>query len=285
MSLEETIKELKDQLAEEDKKEAAPEPEEEALEEKPEEPKPEEKPEEKAEEKPEEKKEAPEPEPDDRGYAKLRREKAAAERKADESESKRAALEARLAALEAAPLETEEPKAPANPEMDDIVRSHRMGKAEQEFKSLESRFRGKTPEYDMVSAEYAMALAQSIRIQNPKLSPTEIGDKTKEAILVKAANYMKDGFDPIEELFHEAKDLGFTGKNLRKEEPKKEEPAEEQEIRPDMKKLAANRAKSTGMAAAGGKSTGQMTKQAAADLSAEEWVKLPAAEKRRLMYG
>jgi apoptotic chromatin condensation inducer in the nucleus len=288
--LEDVIKELKDQIAEEEKKE----------DEKPEEPAQEEpvKEEVKAEEKPagqtkieepksEEQKpveqpkpeEKPEEKPDAMAFQRLRREEAAAKKRAD-------ALEAEIAALKAAPLLEEQPKTERDPEVEEVKQELRTRKAEREFQSLEQKFARTQPDYEAVSAEYAMALAQSIRIQNPRLSVGEVAEKTKDSLLRKAASYMRDGFDPIEELFHEAKELGFTGASFRKQAPAKEEAkATEEEIAPDMKKVAANRARSTGMTGASGKSEGQMTKQAAADLSVQEWQKLPQAEKRRLMYG
>lgn len=278
MSLDATIKELKEQLAEEDKKEEI----EEVVEEKPEEVKEEEKAEEKKEEpaKEEVKEEVKEEEPDNNAYRRMRREKAAAEKKAQIAEEKQTALEQELAALKQPKEEVEDKPSAPSPEMDEIVRDHRMVRAEREFQSLENKFKASNPEYDGVAGQYASALAQSIKIQNPRMSNNEIAEKTKETILIKAAKYLNDGFDPIEELYHEAKDLGFTGKSAKKEEPK-----EEEEIKPDMKKVAANRAKSTGMAATSGESKGQITKQAASELSVDEWAKLPQAEKRRLLYG
>lgn len=263
--LEDVIKELKDQIAAEEKPAPEPEPE------KPVEPEPE--PEKPAEPEPEPKKE-PEEEPDASAYARMRREKAAAEKKA-------ADLEARLAALESKPAEPE-PKGEADtvevpPEIEELVRERRMTRAEREFQDLEMKFKEKVPDYDGVAKEYVSALASAVRIQNPRLNPHEITEKVKETVLLKAANYMRDGFNPIEELYHEAKDLGF----------KAAEPAaaekEEKEIKPDMKKVAENRKKSTGMSAATGEATGQITKAAAAELSVAEWAKLPKAEKLRLL--
>ena len=105
----------------------------------------------------------------------------------------------------------------------------------------------------------------------------QIAEKTKDTILTKAAHYVRDGFNPIEELYHEAKELGCTGKSYAKEESK------EEEIKPDLKKVAENRKRSTGMTSSGGKSEGQMTKLAAAELSVAEWKRLPPSEKARLL--
>lgn len=275
MSLVDTIKELKDQLAEEDKKEVEnPEIEVEA-EEKKEDPK-----EEAKEEIKEEKKEEPEDKPDANAYQRMRREKAAAEKREQDKDREIESLKAKLAEPKEEKEEREQPA--IVPELEEIVIDHRMKQAEKEFTTLESNFKRSNPEYDGVAAEYAMALAQSIKIQNPRLNNNEVAEKTKKTILFKAATFMDKGFDPIEELYHEAKELGFNGNSFKKTEQKQDK--EETEVRPDMKKVAENRKKSTGMAATSGKSEGQITKQAAGDFTVAEWKKLPPSEKRRLMY-
>ncbi len=280
MSLTETIKELKEQLIEEEKKDAAPEPETEgeAAEQKVETPKEEEKKPEVEEKPKEEVKEQPKEEsPDALAFQRVRREAAAAKRLAEEKETEISELKAKLAA----PKEEAVEQPAVDPEIQSMLQSHRMVQAEKEFMSLESKFASSNPDYHAVSSEYALALAQSIKIQNPRLSSAEVAEETKKAIIVKSANFLNKGFDPIEELYNEAKELGFKGNSFKKET--KEEPKEE--IKPDMKKLAENRAKSTGMTASSGESKGQLTKQAAADLTTAEWMKLPKSEKQRLLYG
>lgn len=268
MGLQDTIKEIKEQLAEEEKVENT-----ESAEEIVEDPK-EEISEEKKEEKeaPEEKEEVNES-PDQLAFQRLRRTAAAAEKRAKELEEEVLALKSKPAQVN----ETSESPAELTPELQEMVQTHRMSQAEKEFQSLEKKFRGSNPEYDAVASAYGNAIAQSFKIQNPRMGNNEIAEKTKETILKKAANYLNQGFDPIEEIFHEAKELGFTAKKEVKADTK------EEEIKPDMKKVAANRAKSTGMASSSGKSEGILTKQAAADLSTVEWKKLPNAEKRRLL--
>lgn len=276
MSLKEALKEMKEQLEKEELIEEKPDDEVEIEEPEPEEKKPEEAPAEeekpKEEEKPEEEEKL-----DNNGYRRLRREKAAAEKLASDRETEIAELRAKLAA----PKDDEAEEAPRiSSEMEEIVRDHRMGRAEREFQTLEAKFSANTPDYNAVSTEYALALAQSIRIQNPRMSNNQVAEETKKSLLMKASHFVNKGFDPIEELYNEAKDLGFTGKSSRREEPKEEE---KEEIKPDMRKVADNRKKSTGMTSSGGKSEGQITKQAAMDLTIAEWKKLPASEKRRLM--
>lgn len=289
MGLQEELERLRTEVAESEKAEAeaAQAEEQETIPENEEEtaPKPEEQekePEKPAEEapEPEKKAESAEEEPkDNAAWQKMRRENAA-------NKKRLADLEAKLAEKEQPAAEQEEAQAeelPLTPELKEIVHNHRLSRAEQEFRSMEAKYAATNPEYEAISSEYTMALAQSIRLQNPRLTALQIAEKTKEKLFQKAANFLKDGFDPIEELFHEAKDLGFTGQSFKaKEEPKVEK---EEKPQPDMKKLAQNRARSTGMGAANGRSEGMLTKQGAADLTVAEWAKLPKEEKQRLLYG
>lgn len=269
MSLEETKKELEAELAlalEAEKEAEKPEPEikdepkEEVKEEPKEEPKPEPK-EEKAEE--------------DIGPARLRRQAAAAEKKAAELEAKLRELEEKFEAR------TEEPseETPLPPALREIIEDHTITRAERELQSFEARARANNPEYDAVANAYTSKVFDSIMTLNPDKSPEQVFEMTKRQILQTASAYLNQGFaNPAEEMFHRAKEMGIKA-------PVKEEPAAKEELKPDMAKVAANRARSAGMAAASGESKGQMTKQAAADLTAAEWMKLPAEERRRLMYG
>lgn len=273
MSLKELQEELKEQIkeaeaAEDEKVEEQPEETPEQEEEK-ETPEKEEIDEPKVEENKEETKE--EKNTSDEAFYQLRRDKAAAEKRAADLEAKLAAPKEEIA--EDAPYE--------DPELKEIKQERIYAKAEREFTSMENEFKRTNPEYGAVAQEYGVALAQSIRIQNPRLSEVEITERTKKTILEKAGSLMSQGYNPIEEMYHQAKELGFTGKSFQK----KEEPEAKEELRPDMKKVAENRKKSSGMTAGGGESKGQITKQAAVDYTNAEWAKLPAAEKQRLLYG
>ena len=278
MSLVNVIEDLKSQLEEEKKKEEETIQQEEVKED------PAEQPEQKEPEAPkeEEKKvEASEEKLDNSAYARMRREKAAAEKRALE-------LESRLNKLEESFNRAPQPVEAPTPVQEDIradtrlsaeiVESHQLQQAEKEFKVLEERFRQDNQNYDAVASEYASALAQSIKLQNPRLTPTEIAERTKRTILVKAADYLTRGFDPIQELYHDAVDLGFTGKK-RAAEVSVEEP---KELRPDMKKVAANRERSSGMVAASGHSEGALTPFSAAGMTNAEWKRLPKSEKMKI---
>jgi hypothetical protein len=283
MSLQEALAELRQQLDEQQKLEqeaASTETEEkeiEAVEEKQEEPKEEEK----SEPEPEKKQEEPEDKQENAAFARMRREAAAAQKKAADEEIKRLELEKIIKEIENNSNAVEPAsEAPAIPEeLIEMVKEHKLSKAEKEFKELENKFRATAPDYDAVTAEYAMALAQAIKIQNPRLSNEQVALKAKEEILIKASNFLSNGYDPIGELYHQAKELGFNGNSIKKAAEQKEK---EVVIKPDLEKLAANRARSSGMTGAGGTKEGVLTAQRLSEMSAGEYAKVPLAEKIRL---
>lgn len=227
----------------------------------------------------EEKKEEP---LDNAGYARLRREAAAEKRRAEllekEVEELRKAKEVEHEGDEQAdPIQLP-------PELESVIQDHRMARAERDFTMFENKVKQQHPEYGSVASEYTAAMYQAIKLQNQQKSDFEISEMTKKAILLQAAEYARAGHEnPVEEMYHRAKELGFTGKSFQKPEVKEE--VKEEKIQPDMRKVAENRKRSAGMAANNGLSEGLMTLGAANDLPAIEWVKLPISERRRLMYG
>lgn len=235
---------------------------------------------EKTEQEPEIKEEkSEEKELDNAGYARLRREAAAEKRRAQQLETELNELRKAKEVEET----TEEAPLPLPPEMQSIIEDHRLDRAEREFSIFENKVKEQHPEYNAVSSEYAAAWYHAIKLQNPRKSDIELGEMTKKAIIMRAAEYARAGYEnPVEEMYHEARELGFTGKSLQREERAE---SKEEKVQPDLRKVAENRKRSTGMTANNGRSEGVMTVGAAANLSASEWAKLPAAEKRRLMYG
>lgn len=273
MSLEQVQEELKKQLAEA-----------EAAENKVEEPQPEPEPEKEAEKEPEK---PAEPEKTDENkqkeenerFARLRREVADAKKAKEE-------LERRLADLERAkPVEQAQVQEPESvelpPVVQDIIQEHTLTRAERELATFEADVRAQNPDYDAVAGQYTQSVYNGLRVLNPDMSQGQLAELTKRKVLEIAGTLLKNGYsNPVEELYHRAKEMGF-----RAPEKKAEEQKEEREVKPDMAKVAANRARSAGMAAASGEERGLMTKEAAAGLTAAEWMKLPIAERQRLMYG
>lgn len=244
----------------------------------------EEEPKEEPKEEPEQKEEKKEEEEklDNAGYARLRRE-AAAERKA-RLELERQIEELRSQKQQEASYEdntNDSVSIPLPPEVQEIVQEYKVTQAEREFISLEAMARRQHPEYDAVTAEYAAAMYSAMSLQHRNATEPQLKELTKRAILEQASEYARKGYaNPVEEMYHFAKERGFTGKSLQKQE----EVAKE-EVRPNMDKVAENRKRSTGMTANNGRSEAQMTLATASSLSPKEWSKLPASEKQRLLYG
>lgn len=280
MSLQEEIARIKAELEQAEKGEAVPEQED--IEEAPELEEPtKEEPEEPAKEEP---KEDPEPEEptDNAGWARLRREKAAAERRAEQEAAEKERLLAQLNELKNGGEQQEQPAYPAQM-LERIIQDKQRDDAAREFMQYESKVKRLAPDYDAVSSEYVQARFNAMRLEHPRKSDSELSEMVQQAILLKAAEYARAGFEnPVEELYHEAKELGF-GK-------KKPEPAPEKEdvLKPDLRKVAENKKRSTGMAANRGEENQGMSRQYIEQNgmpTAAEWAKLSAEQKRQLIYG
>lgn len=251
----ETENEEEGQLKEDSEQSETPETTEEATEEKPSE-------------------EVKEEKPDNAAFAKIRREAAAAKLLVDKLERENAELKK--------PREQEiEQESPVAAELEQVIQESRKGRAENEFRRYESEVIKAAPENAAIMTEYTQAIQGSIRLNNPRLSIYEIAELTKLSLLQKAGKYQNEGYaNPVEEMLHEAKELGFTGKSFTKEEKS------EAGLKPNMTKVAENRKRSAGMTAISGTNDGIMSLKAAAELSPMDWKdfgKKSPAEKARLL--
>lgn len=228
-----------------------------------------------------EKKVESEPPLDKTGAYRLRREKDAEKKRADELQRK---LEELIAEKEKQQtFNQQEEQIDLPPEFQEIAQEHKYQRAVREFTILENQVRNSYPEYDKISAEYRQAMYHSIKIQNPRRSEVEISEMTSRAILNRAAEFARAGYaNPVEELMHEAQSLGYDGSSFRRMQ---EQPKTQERLQPDLRKLAENRKRSAGLAASNGRQQGMMTRQAAAELTSEEWARLPNSEKARLLPG
>jgi chromosome segregation ATPase len=282
MTLQDELKRLKEEQAQveeqENQEEEQEEQEEVAEDEKEEKPEAEaEKGDEEEEEKPADKEEEKE-DLDNSGFAKLRRE-AAAERKRAELLQKE--LED-LRSTSSEPKEDSDTKEPEQyaPEVAAVIEEQRFNQAKREFTSLEEKVQQSYKDYNDVAGQYASAMYSSLRVQNPRKSESELAEMTHRTILAKAGEYARAGYEnPVEELYHEAKSLGFVA------QPEKKEVEEEEDIKPDMAKVGQNRKRSAGTAAGSGNSQGSLTAKAATDLTVAEWARLPKSEKQRILNG
>lgn len=302
MGLQDVIDETKKQLAELDEKPAV-EPEEPALvpEEEVEEPEAEEV---EAEEPGEPEKEPePEPNPTAADFARMRREKKALEKKLAELEAAKAAPVEKVEKVAETPSTDPEPdratKYEAWLEWKDRQNEKRISEIEEkfgktvkdteherlisaaveEFNSYERDFKAIEPSYDEAAKFYTLQLGQSIKMLNPSATPAQIGNLIKSTVLKKASQYANQGLDPAEELYNEAVSFGFSPKSAEEPEEAVEAP------RANLSRVAANRARNAGTAAARGRGAPNLTREVAASYSNEEWAKLATSEKKRLLEG
>lgn len=275
-TLEDEIKAMEAQLAEMEGKE--PEKEEEAPEPEKVEEEPAKKPEKPDEPVVEEKK--PEEE-DAKGAARLRiearKEKERADKLADELKALREAKEKEIP--------DEEKQEDFQAEIMEVIHEKKRADAHKEFLAYEEQVRADNPNYDAVAREYASAMLASVRLENPKLSGPALQEAAMAKIINRAAQYAVKGYEnPVEALYLEAKELGFNGTSAKDAEPAKET-EEKAKLKPDMKKVAENRAKSSGMAGSGGGDVrGQLTKKYAVEnFTLADFSKLSDAEAAALL--
>lgn len=221
--------------------------------------------------------EQPEEKPEEKGAARLRREAKAAEERARKAEERAQELEEKLRA-KVEPEAKEDVELP--PVIQDIVDDHTKQKAWNELSNFEAEVRTANPDYDAVAGAYTASLAQSLKMLNPESTPHQLVEMTKNKILEQASRLYNKGFsNPAMEMYQRAKEMGFKAP-----EPKAEAKEEqEQPKKPDMAKLAANRARSAGTSAAPGKSEAQLTPMAVAEMTTAEYMKLTPAEKNSVM--
>jgi hypothetical protein len=229
--------------------------------------------------------EAPKPaveEEDAKGAARLRIEAKKERERADKLAAELAAE--REAKREAAP--EEERQEAFQTEILEVIQEKKRADATKEFLAYEEDVRAKDPAYDAVAREYAMAMMTSVRLENPRLQGAALQEAAMNKIINRAAQYAAKGYDnPVEALYNEAKELGFTGASYKADDEGTPEKVETKP-KPDMKKVGENRSKSPGMAGTGGgDAQGQLTKKYAVDnFTLADFEKLSQDEAARLMY-
>jgi hypothetical protein len=225
---------------------------------------------------------------DNSAYAKMRREKAEAEKRARD-------LEARLEALEKGRQEPvkEQPKdAEPNIKTDPVAwlewndkqnkteiaelkkvaleeRKQReeqqiIEQAKQEFTNYEQQFAPTVDNYEDVAQFMFKRIAESMRIVNPSLSQEQLINATQRHILQQAAQYHTQGLNPAEELYHDAINSFGYQPTVKTQEP----------ARRDLSKVAANRKRNAGTMGVGGGNKPQITKEMAATMSIADFAKL-----------
>jgi len=223
-----------------------------------------------------------------RSYARLRREKAEAVKRAKEYEERLKALEERVSKPQEVEQKDAEPDVKKDPvawlewndrqnkseiaQLKESIQKEQKAKQEAEiieqakleFTTYESQFAPTVKDYEDVAQFMFRRVAESLAVVNPSLSQQDLVDATQRHILQLAANYHAQGLNPAEELYFDAKDkFGYKAKE---EAPK--------EVKRDLTKVANNRRRNAGMASVTGGSQPQVTKEMAAKMSIAEFAQL-----------
>lgn len=200
----------------------------------------------------------------------------------------KAALEKRVAELEARLAENSKPAEPAagakddasmtNEELSELLEERRYEKAASEFMSIEADFAKDLPGYEHAVEGYKAAVFNSLRVLNPSKPRHELVRDTHREILTRAGDFYRRGLNPVEEIYNQAIALGLGG-------PEKEAAPPPVEKKPsvDHDKLAKNRERNAGTAGVrGAGGGGEMTLDVAAGLSVADISRLPLAVRKRL---
>ena len=148
--------------------------------------------------------------------------------------------------------------------------------AEQEVMGYENQVRAQNPDYDAAKQYYANMLAASIKIINPKVTNQQLVQAVNDKLMLRASELLNEGHqNPIAAMYEEVKALGF--------QPPSKVQETAVEIKPDLAKVVANRARNAGTAAAQGDGgRGELTPKVAATMTNREFAKLKPEEKARL---
>ena len=237
-----------------------------------------------------------EPPLDNSAWAKMRRENAKLKKMTDDMNAKMAELEARISQPAADKPKVEAVDINADPvkwlEQKQTQTQERIEQLEQERQAreqinvvnqataqlieIENQFTAQQPDYPEVAEFLAKEIKKGIKVLNPHIGARELDQQFQMQVLRMAGQYHAQGLNPAEELYYLAKDeFGYTP-------AQKETPA--QPVKPDLTKVAANRARNAGTAGVTATSTsGQLSADAMLNMSMAEFSKLSESEKNRLL--
>lgn len=233
---------------------------------------------------------------DDAGYARLRRETAAAKKLAEERERELAELRAAQTKPAVEVKDDAEPDLEKDPaawlkwnkrQTDSQIAEVKAWKEERDkterqsqiytqaingFKAYEADFAGTVMDYDDRAAFFNKKVTQGFRDLYPTMPDEAIQSRVVEHVLKMAAEFAAQGLNPAEELYHLASEkYGYAGA------------ASKEELKPDLAKVAANRRRNAGMAGAKGRGgEGDISPKIAASMPAKEFAKLSKADKDKI---
>lgn len=154
----------------------------------------------------------------------------------------------------------------------------KIGAAIAEVESLSAQKKTVLPDIDDARQHLVNGLSRSYRIAG--VSQDKIDALVNRKIIEVAALAQQAGHDPIEALYDfTINELGYEPRDA----SPKDDVSSEDAKQPDMRRLADNRSRNAGTAAARGRGGKSLTLQEAVSMSTEEWARLPKAEQERLM--
>lgn len=140
---------------------------------------------------------------------------------------------------------------------------------------LETEFKKTTPDYDAAASFYESEMTRGVKRLNPFMNDAQVKTTVFQQKLAMAETFAQQGLNPAEEVYGLALDAGYS-KEVKEEKVEAE--------KPDMSKVAANRARNSGMA--GAKGTGgeaRLTDNDVARMTPKDWAKLTPEQKKALM--
>lgn len=235
-----------------------------------------------------------EPKPDGQAYARMRYELKQQERKLAELEA--AKNNTVVSPAPVVPNKEEDPAAYLEYKIQEVERKasdldkwraqreaeeaekHQKEEFKQALSQLIDEHKKTSPEYDSAISHLGNELLTSIKKLNPKLGDAQIAQKAEEWIFDQSVVAAQQGINPGAYFEYLAKN--HYGYVKPQEQPK---PAEAVKLKPDLTKVAANRQKSPGMAAAaGGGSPKEVSIEDAVNMPMDKFASMTAEEIKRL---
>jgi hypothetical protein len=234
---------------------------------------------------------------DNAAFARMRRENAALQRRLAEIEAAKSAPapERPVAAkpAEAVPDKAVNPEAYAQWELhqtkeklEEVARKQEIREQQeqhaqiyqaaiQEFTTYESSFKKQTQDYEHVAQHLRHKIADGLRALYPEAEDNQVEAAVDQQILRFASDYAKRGLNPVEELYHMTKErYGYKA------------PEPEKKKGPDLATIEKNKKRSASPLASGGQSKGsRLSIEAAADMPLAEFSKLTPAQLAELERG
>lgn len=141
-----------------------------------------------------------------------------------------------------------------------------------ELQQYEVEAKRQIPDWEAAKTYYMQAVAFSVKALAPNIDQNTLINIVNDRVLNRAAELMRQGHDnPALAMYDEVKTMGYR------------QQAAEDKPKPDMEKLAKNRSRNAGTAAAAsGGDGGRTTASAFASMTNAEFMALPPPERRRI---